>query len=161
MKRILKATAIAAALAAGNAQAAGQATSGFNVTINLTSACTVTAPTDVVFAYTSLQAGPSSATGGPFSVSCPPLLPYTLALQAGTTAPFNSVATTIPSITDNVVQLTYSLALSAPSGVGNGLTGTGFTINGNMNGGQAGTCAAATCDNLTSSNRRQTLIVNY
>src|SRR6185295_6441997 len=109
MKRILTATAIAAALTAGNAQAAGQATSGFNVTINLTSACTVTAPTDVVFAYTSLQSGASAATGGAFSVSCTTSLPYTLALQAGTTPPFNSVATTIPSITDNVVQLTYSL----------------------------------------------------
>ena len=161
MKRILTATAIAAALTAGNAQAAGQATSGFNVTINLTSACTVTSPTDVVFAYTSLQAGASPSSGGTFTVNCTTSLPYTLALQAGTTAPFNSVATTIPSITDNVVQLNYSLALSAGSGVGNGLTGTGFTINGNMNGGQAGTCASATCDNLTSTNRRQTLIVNY
>ena len=30
-----------------------------------------------------------------------------------------------------------------------------------MTGGQAGTCASATCDNLTSTNRTQTLIVNY
>jgi spore coat protein U domain-containing protein, fimbrial subunit CupE1/2/3/6 len=160
MKRILTATAVAAALAAGNAQAAGQATSGFNVTINLTSACTVTAPTDVVFAYTSLQAGASSATGGAFSVSCTTSLPYTLALQAGTTPPFNSVATTIPSITDNVVQLTYSLGLSGTSGVGSGVA-QNFNVTGNMNGNQAGTCASATCDNLTSTNRRQTLIVNY
>src|SRR4051794_41818022 len=116
MKRILTATAIAAALAAGNAQAAGQATSGFNVTINLTSACTVTAPTDVVFAYTSLQAGASSATGGAFSVSCTTSLPYTLALQAGTTPPFHSLAPPIPPLPGNAVSLTYSLRFSGPSG---------------------------------------------
>ena len=159
MKRILTATAIAAALAAGNAQAAGQATNGFNVTINLTSACTLTAPTDVVFAYTSLQAGASAATGGGFSVSCTSTLPYTLGLQSGNGAATPPGAATI-AVTDNAVNLNYSLGLSAAGATGNGLA-QAFSVTGTMAGSQAGTCAAASCTNAAATNKTHTLIVNY
>ena len=82
MKRILTATAIAAALAAGSAQA-GNTSGTFNVNVTLTSACTLSAVTNVAFAYTSLQAAAANATGGGFSVSCTNTLPYTFGLQAG------------------------------------------------------------------------------
>ena len=83
MKRILTATAIAAALTAGNAQA-GSDNKPFNVNITLTSACTLTAVTDLAFTYTSLQTGASTATGGGFNVSCTNSLPYTFKLvQSG------------------------------------------------------------------------------
>jgi hypothetical protein len=163
VKKILTATAVAAALAAGNAQAAGQTSGQFNVTINLTSACTVSSIADVQFAYTSLQTGAQPATGGGFTVSCTTSLPYSLALKSGTAAgPFvGPFVTTIGPITDDGVNLIYSLGLSASTG----LTGIGtpqsYNVTGTMGANQAGTCATPTCTNASATNNRHTLIVNY
>mgnify|MGYP000160849018 CR=1 FL=1 len=89
--------------------AAASSSQNFNVTVNLSSVCAITAaPTDVAFTYTSFQAAASTATGGAFSVRCTNLLPYTLALDA---------------TSGTVIGLNYSLALSAPSGTGNGAAG--------------------------------------
>jgi spore coat protein U-like protein len=159
MKRIIAATAVAAALAAGNTQA-GQTSGQFNVNITLNSVCTLSAVTDLAFTYTSLQAGPSGATGGGFSVSCTTSLPYTFALQAGTGAPAAPFVTTI-SVTDAIVNLNYSLGLSATSGTGNGLAQP-YSVTGTMAGNQAGTCNTASCPNTgAGANNRHTLIVNY
>ena len=158
MKRILTATAIAAALAAGNAEA-GNTSGTFNVNVTLTSACTLSAVTNVAFAYTSLQAAAANATGGGFSVSCTNTLPYTFGLQAGSGAATPPGASTI-SVTDNAVNLGYSLGLSAAGGTGNGVA-QNFSVTGTMAGSQAGTCAAASCTNGAATNKTHTLIVNY
>ena len=158
MKRIIAATAVAAALAAGNAQA-GSTSGTFNVNVTLTSSCTLAAVTDLAFAYTSLQAGAATATGGGFSVSCTTSLPYTFGLQAGNAAPTPPGGATI-SVTDNAVNLNYSLGLSAAGGTGNGLAQP-FSVTGTMAGSQAGTCAVASCTNAAATNKTHTLIVNY
>jgi spore coat protein U-like protein len=158
MKRILTATVIAAALAAGNAQA-GNTSGTFTVNVTLTSACTLSAVTAVDFAYTSLQAAVANATGGGFSVSCTNSLPYTFGLQAGNGAATPPGAATI-AVTDNAVNLNYSLGLSAAGGTGNGAS-QAFSVTGTMVGSQAGTCAAASCTNGAATNKIHTLIVNY
>ena len=158
MKKILTATAVAAALAAGNAQA-GNTSGAFNVNVTLTSACTLSAVTAVDFAYTSLQAALQNATGGGFSVSCTNTLPYTFGLWAGTTGVTAPGAATI-NVTDNSVNLNYTLGLSAAGGTGNGAA-QAFSVTGTMAGSQAGTCAAASCTNAAATNKTHTLIVNY
>jgi len=158
MKRILTATAIAAALTAGNAQA-GNTSGTFTVNVTLTSACTLSAVTAVDFAYTSLQAAVANATGGGFSVSCTNTLPYTFGLQAGNGAATPPGAATI-AVTDNAVNLNYSLGLSAAGATGNGAA-QAFSVTGTMAGSQAGTCAAASCTNGAATNKTHTLIVNY
>src|SRR5205823_4757205 len=81
---LLKMTAaslITASVPAAQAATAGPAS--FNVTVNLTSACQITAgPADVAFTYTSFQGGAATATGGGFSVKCTNTLPYTMALDS-------------------------------------------------------------------------------
>ena len=158
MKRIIAATAVAAALAAGNTQA-GQTSGQFNVNITLNSVCTLSAVTDLAFTYTSLQAGPSGATGGGFSVSCTTTLPYTFGLQSGNGAATPPGAASI-LITDNAVNLDYSLALSAAGGTGNGVA-QNYSVTGTMAASQAGTCATASCTNAAATNKTHTLIVNY
>lgn len=129
MKKLsaLIATVLAAASFSAEAATASQ---NFNVTVNLTSACSITAgPTDVAFTYTSFQAAAASSTGGAFSVKCTNLLPYTLSLD---------------STTGTVIGLNYSLALSAAGGTGNG-NAQAYSVNGTMAAAQSGNCAAATC----------------
>jgi spore coat protein U-like protein len=158
MKRILTATVIAAALTAGNAQA-GNTSGTFNVNVTLTSACTLAAVTAVDFAYTSLQGAVANATGGGFSVSCTNTLPYTLGLFAGT-AGATAPGTPTISVLDNAVNLNYSLGLSAAGATGNG-TPQPFNVTGTIAGGQAGTCAGASCTNGAATNKTHTLFVNY
>jgi|KBSMisStaDraftv2_1062788.scaffolds.fasta_scaffold818648_2 spore coat protein U-like protein len=158
MKRILTATAIAAALAAPNAQA-GSTSGTFNVNVTLTSACTLSAVTNLAFAYTSLQAAVANATGGGFSVSCTNSLPYTFGLQSGNGAATPPGASTI-SVTDNAVNLDYSLGLNAAGGTGNGVAQS-YSVTGTMAASQAGTCATASCTNAAATNKTHTLIVNY
>lgn len=156
MKRLIAASLVAAALASGNTQA-GNTSGQFNVSITLTSACTVSAINDVAFAYTSLG-GAASATGGDFTVTCTDSLPYTFGLQAGTGAATPPGAASI-SVTDNAVNLAYTL--SAPAGAtGNGTAQT-YNVTGTMAANQAGTCGGASCTNAAATNKRQTLIVNY
>lgn len=158
MKRIMAASLVAAALASGHAQA-GSTSGQFNVNVTLTSACTMSAVTAVDFAYTSMQAGAATATGGGFSVTCTNSLPYTFGLQSGGGAATPPGAATI-SITDNALNLGYSLGLSAAGGSGNGAAQS-YSVTGTMAGSQAGTCAAASCNNSAATNRTHTLIVNY
>lgn len=158
MKKIIAATAVAAALAASNAQA-GSTSGTFNVNVTLTAACTLGAVTDLAFAYTSLQAGVANATGGGFSVNCTNTLPFTFGLFSGTVGVTPPGAATI-AVNDSVVNLNYTLGLSAAGGTGSGVA-QNFSVTGTMAGSQAGTCAAASCTNAGATNRTHTLIVNY
>jgi hypothetical protein len=129
-KRLALAVALASMFAAIPAAQAGTATGNFNVTVNLTSKCEVTAgPADVAFTYTSFQAAGATATGGGFTVRCTNTLPYTMALDAAS---------------GTVSGLNYTLSLSAAAGTGNG-AGQNYTVNGAMVSGQAGTCALGSC----------------
>jgi hypothetical protein len=143
MNKLTKALAAAGLVAASfGSQAATTINQPFNVTVNLTSACTMTAPTPVAFTYTSFQGTAATSTGGAFSVSCTNTLPYTVAVTGASTS---------------VIGLTYALSLSASSGTGNG-SAQAFTINGTMASGQAGTCATATCSGTDSTH---TVTVTY
>jgi spore coat protein U-like protein len=159
MKRLILAAVVsAAALVAPAAQA--QSTSGtFNVNVTLTSGCTLSAITDVSFAYTSLQGGVSNAAGGGYTVTCTNNLPYTFGLQAGTGAPTPPGTATI-NVTDAVLNLDYTLGTNAAGGTGSGAA-QAYNITGTMAAGQAGNCATGSCNNAASGNRTHTLIVNY
>ena len=126
---------------------AATATGTFNVNITLTSVCQLTAPANVDFAYTSFQVGAATGTGGAFSVQCTNSLPYTMALDQ-------------TSVTDNAVNLAYTLGLSAAVGTGTG-SAQAFTVTGNMAAAQAGTCATASCTNTAASNKTRTLTITY
>ena len=129
-KRLALAVALASMFAAIPAAQAGTATGNFNVTVNLTSMCEITAgPTDVAFTYTSFQAAAATATGGAFTVRCTNTLPYTMSLDAAA---------------GTVSGLNYTLNLSAAAGTGNG-AGQSYSVNGSMVSGQAGTCALGSC----------------
>jgi spore coat protein U-like protein len=157
-KLILAVLALGAALGAPVAQA--QSTSGtFNVNVTLTSVCSLSAITAVDFAYTSFQGGVANATNGGYTVSCTNSLPYTFGLQSGTGAAVPPGAATI-NVTDNAVNLAYTLGTSAAGGTGNGLA-QAYSITGTMAAGQGGTCATASCTNAAATNRTHTLIVNY
>ena len=141
-KRLALAVAFASMFAAIPAAQAGTASGGFNVTVNLTSKCQITtAPTDVAFTYTSFQPGNATASTT-YGVQCTNSLPYTMALDA--------------TATGIVAGLNYTLALSAPSGTGNGAAQS-YTVNGTMVSGQAGTCALGSC----SGTEARTLTITY
>jgi hypothetical protein len=144
MKKILMTLAAGTAMIAlmPAAQAATAGPQSFNVTVNLTSVCSITAgPADVAFTYTSFQAAAATATGGGFSVRCTNNLPYTMALDA-------SIGT--------VIGLNYTLALSAAGGTGNGAA-QAYTVSGGMVASQSGDCATATC----AGSQVRTLIITY
>lgn len=164
MKKLAVVVAALGSVAIGSGVAEAANTSGtFNVSITLTSACTLGAVSPVAFAYTSLQGGVSNATGGGFNVTCTNTLPYTFGLQAGNGAAVPPGTATI-NVTDNGVNLAYQLNLSAAGGTGNG-SAQSFTVGGTMAASQAGNCALASCTNTAgatlSTNNIQTLIVNY
>lgn len=130
MNKLLKAAVIASFVsAAGIANAGTIGPTNFNVTVNLTSSCSlVSAPTDVAFTYVSFG-GAAVATPSSFTVKCTNLRPYTMALD---------------STTGTVIGLNYSIALSSAGGTGTGVDQT-YSITGNMAGGQSGNCAGASC----------------
>lgn len=129
MKKIVAALAAAGAIIGFNAEAA-TTSQNFNVTVNLTSVCSITAgPADVAFTYTSFQGAAASSTGGAFSVKCTNTLPYTLSLD---------------STTGTVIGLNYSLSLSAAGGTGNGAA-QAYSVSGTMAANQSGDCTGASC----------------
>jgi len=139
-KLALSSIAAAAMLAAIPAAKAGTATSGnFNLTINLTSGCTVTTPGNVTLNYTSLGAAANASSA--FAVTCTNLLPYTMATDV---------------IGGTVIGLNYTLATSAAGGTGNGIA-QGYTVDAGITAGQPGDCALGTCSSTTV----HTLTVSY
>ena len=147
-----------AAITAWVAQAAS--TSGtFNVNITLSSTCTLSAITAVDFAYTSFQGGAAASTGGGFTTTCTNSLPYTFGLQAGSGAAVPPGAATV-TVTDNAVNLQYTLGTSTAGGTGNGAA-QAHSVTGTMPAAQSGTCATASCTNAAATNKTQTLILNF
>lgn len=133
------------------AQAGTIGPTNFNVTVTLTTACSATAPADVVFAYTSFQVANQASTGGGFSVTCTNTLPYSMSLSAAS---------------GTIIGLNYQLALPGqalgaagplPIGSGSGAV-QALAITGQMASGQSGTCALATC---TPAPNVHTLTITY
>ena len=153
MKKILLASATALGLFFGLPSQAATTTGTFNVNITLTSVCTLGTITDVAFAYTSFQNTAVAGTGGGFNVTCTPGLQYTMAL---TTTNGGGTA----DVTDDAVNLAYTLAVPATTQTGTGAA-QAFTVTGTMAANQAGTCATTTCTNAAASNRGKTLTVTY
>jgi spore coat protein U-like protein len=116
-------------------------TTTFNVSIDVRAACEITnAPGDLSFSYVAFQAAavPASTT---YAVRCTNGSPYSMALDASSST---------------LLGLTYTLSLSATNVTGTGNSQT-FTINGSIAGGQAGTCATASC----SGTQTRTLTITY
>lgn len=104
-------------------------TAPMSVTVITTNSCQIYSPPgDVSFAYTSFQVAAAAASTS-FGARCTTALPYTMALDA---------------TSGTLLGLTYTLALSAAGATGTGITQT-HSINGSIAGGQAGTCAVASC----------------
>jgi spore coat protein U-like protein len=159
MKKLILAAALftGVGISAWVAQAA--TTSGtFNVNVTLNSTCSLSAIAALDFNYTSFQVGAATATGGGFTISCTNTLPYSFGLNAGGTASPPGTATI--TVTDNVVNLQYTIATSAASGTGNGAAQS-YNVTGTMASGQSGTCATASCTNATATNKTQTLNVTF
>lgn len=150
LKKLATSTIVAAVLFAAttSAQAASVVSGGFNVDINLISACNVSTPGALSLTYTALQTTAATATT-PFTVTCVTGLPYTVAVSN-------------PNTTDDAVGLLYNLTVAAPVGGG---TGTGvaqnYSIDGTIPAGQAGTCTTASCTNATATNNVKTVTVGY
>jgi hypothetical protein len=85
--------------------------------------------------------GSAKAASTTYGVTCTLALPYTMALDA---------------TSGTILGLAYTLSLSQSSSTGTGAQQT-FSVNGNMAGGQAGTCATATC----SGSQARTITVTY
>lgn len=155
MKKLALATLMAyAGLVGTTAHAATGITGTFDVNITLTSKCeinsTATATGAVInnlaLTYTSFQT--TDATGATsFNVRCTDQLPYNLALDTST-------------VTDNAVNLDYTLALSSTSGTGNGID-QAITVTGTIAQGQFGKCTTASCTNAGATNKQRTLTVTY
>jgi spore coat protein U-like protein len=113
----------------------------FSVSIITIASCTLTTPPgNINLAYTSFQVAAAAASAN-YGVNCTTGIPYTMALDA---------------TSGTLVGLNYTLALSQSSSNGTGVAQT-FSINGNIAGGQAGTCATGTC----SGSATRTLTITY
>lgn len=136
MKKLIVSAAVAASLAGMvPAAQAATATSPFNVTVALTSACQITSVSDVAFTYTSFQPGAAIATPAVIDLRCTNTLPYTLSLDAAA---------------GTVIGLNYTLALPSAAGTGTGVSDVTHTITGGMVSGQSGNCATTAVCNGTS-----------
>lgn len=150
MKRLASfavATALLGSLSAPLAVQAATASAQFDVTINLTSACEITAPTGATFNYTSLQTTDATFASN-FTVRCTNGLPI------------SSIALDLNQVTDAATGLAYTLALSNAPSTGNGLAQT-VNLTGTMAAGQVGTCSGSTCTNTNSNNKQRTLTITY
>ncbi len=150
LKKLVASTIAAAMMfsAASSAQAASVVSGGFNVDINLISACNVSTPGALSLTYTALQTTAATATT-PFSVTCVTGLPYSVAVSA-------------PNTTDDAVNLLYNLTVVAPVGGGTGTGATqNYAIDGTIPAGQSGTCTTASCMNTAATNNVHTVTVGY
>jgi hypothetical protein len=75
---------------------------------------------------------------------------------------FTNTATpaTTDAVTDDAVNLAYTLGLSATTGTGSGVD-QAYTVTGTMAAAQAGTCLTATCTNTAATNKTRTIYVVY
>ena len=144
-----------------SAQAQSPQSQQFTVVINLTSACTVSAVPNVVFNYTSFGGAATATNGAGFNVRCTNGLDYDLGLQQGNGAVTPPGTATLTGITDDAVNLTYSLGLSGSTSQTGSGNNQNFTVTGSMAAAQGGTCATPTCTNAAATNRIHTLIVSW
>lgn len=149
-----KLSLLAAALLAGLVSVSAQAvtaTGTFNVDITLTSACKIATVPTVAFTYVSFQATAVPAADI-FDIQCTNLLPIT------------SITLDSTAVTDAATNLAYTLTvgtlLNPVPTAGTGAAQS-IGITGSMAAGQAGTCAAASCNNALSSNKTRTLTITY
>lgn len=157
MKKLLAAVALLLGGMLGtSAYAQTTVTRTFDVDINLTSACNVSTVSNVSFTYVSGQGTASTSTGGAFTVTCTPGVPYTFAFEHPVATPAASPVTE----TDNAVNLQYTLTLPGAGGTGSGV-GQNYQIAGSMPAGQAGTCGAGSCTNAAATNKTFALLVTY
>lgn len=127
---------------------AATATGTFNTNITLTSGCSINgAISDISLTYTSFQGAASTGTTS-FNVRCTNTLPIT------------SVALDSTSITDDAVNLAYTLGLTGVPTTGNG-TNQAVTVTATVASGQSGTCASASCNNSTATNKTRTVTITY
>lgn len=104
-------------------------TGSFNVSVITTNSCQfVTPPAAMTFNYTSFQVAAATSSTS-FIARCTTGLPYTMALDV---------------TSGSLLGLNYTLSLPVSGSTGTGITQT-FLINGDIAGGQAGTCGTATC----------------
>ncbi|MBC7601694.1 MAG: hypothetical protein H7255_03420 [Ramlibacter sp.] len=154
MRRILAALALLAApLSASAASLPGQ---NFNVSITLTSMCeVVTSPVSIALAYTSFQAGASSNTTS-YVFRCTNTLPISsITLDAVAGGGLGGA-----TIVDTATNLNYTVSLTGVPVAGNGVNQT-VTVTATIPGGQAGTCASASCTNAASANKTRTITFTY
>ena len=155
MKKLILVIALglSAILSVAPAQAANDSAT-VNVTINLTSKCVFGTIAPVAFTYTSFQGTASTATGGTFNMKCTNTMPYKIG--------FTNTATpaTTDAVTDDAVNLAYTLGLSATTGTGSGVD-QAYTVTGTMAAAQAGTCLTAACTNTAATNKTRTIYVVY
>ncbi len=158
MKKFTKIAAVAlfgfTALGSTIVNAAGTTSGTFNVNITLNASCSIaTAITDMSFTYDSFVAA-SAIVGTTANVTCTSGLPYGIGLDA-------------VSVTDNAVQIAYTITgvpLGAPT---SGQTGNGivqaYTLTPAATAGQGGACGTAggICINTAATNKLRTLTVSW
>lgn len=149
MKKLLLPLGLAlTAILTAPAHAQSPITDPFVVTVTLTSACKLTsAPADFSIAYTSLQTGAVSATTD-FAVQCTTSLPYTMTLSGDADA----LGLTIPLSIRNTGDTAAITGSQTATGAA-----VSYKIRADISGGQAGTCATATCSTTVSRN----LVITY
>ena len=128
----------------------------FNVAINLTSVCKLSAITDVAFSYTAFQAGAQASTGGGFTLQCTSGVTHSMGIVLGTGAGPGATSVTT---TDSAVNLAYTL--TTPTVVAANGTALTYSIGGSMAAAQAGTCATGSCTNGAATNKSYTLYITY
>jgi spore coat protein U-like protein len=145
---------------------AATASNTFDVTVNLTPACTVTPAGNITLNYLSFGPVVSGATTS-VAIKCTSSLPYSVALDLGSGG--NAITPLVYSYTDSVVQLNYALSLSSVSlsamaaGTGSGSAQT-VTVTASMAGNQGGICAnsaAVGCNNAANAAKTRTMTVSY
>lgn len=172
MRKLLTLIAAASTLAAIAPLPAGAATvsSNFNVTVNLSSVCSVkTAASPVSFTYTAFSTSAVSAAQQSVVIQCTrgfSTVP-TVGLDTGTDATAGTAGQGTTGV-GVVSGLQYSLTVGAGSKSTTGQAastssiGTAdeytYTIDGSMPAGQAGTCTTASCNPVT---QVRTLTLTY
>ena len=114
-------------------------TSTASVSITAPATCAFsTAPSNMIFNYTSGQGTAATATGS-YALTCSNRLPYSMSLDSGGATYSGNWASPTGSYTNTASSLNYTLTLSAATSTGTGVAQT-FTINGSMSANQGGTC---------------------
>ena len=170
MKKLLIATTAALALMSATAPVQAATVSGnFNVTVTLTSVCTMAAIGDLAFGtYVAFQAAAKAATNTTATLTCTRgLTGVTAAFDTTPAIGATGAATAINAVGAGVITgLQYDIlgtanAVTAGTAATSTSIGTAdtrpYVISGNMQAGQAGACATTSC----AATQVRTLTVTY